>query len=118
MEGKWGITAKENVLEFESGDGCTICEYTKKHGTIHLKHTQLCLDFPGGSDGKASAYSAGDPGSIPGLGRSSGDGNGTRLQYSCHGRRSVVGYSPWVAKSRTGLSDFTFTFQRLEFSQV
>ena len=31
MEGKWGITAKENDLEFESGDGCTICEYTKKH---------------------------------------------------------------------------------------
>ena len=74
--------------------------------------------FPGGSDGKASACNVRDPDSIPGLGRSSGDGNGTRLQYSCHGRRSVVGYSPWVAKSRTGLSDFTFTFQRLEFSQV
>ena len=38
------------------------------------------LDFPGGSDGKASAYDAGDPGSIPGLGRSSGEGNGTPLQ--------------------------------------
>ena len=34
-------------------------------------------DFPGGSDGKASAYNAGDPGSIPGLGRSPGEGNGT-----------------------------------------
>ena len=40
-------------------------------------------DFPGGSDGKVSAYNAGDPGSIPGLGRSSGEGNGTPLQYSC-----------------------------------
>ena len=40
-------------------------------------------DFPGGSDGKASAYNAGDPGSIPGLGRSSGEGNGNPLQYSC-----------------------------------
>ena len=40
-------------------------------------------DFPGGSDGKASAYSAGDPGSIPGLGRSPGEGNGNPLQYSC-----------------------------------
>ena len=39
-------------------------------------------DFPGGSDGKASAYNAGDPGSIPGLGRSSGEGNGNPLQYS------------------------------------
>ena len=39
-------------------------------------------DFPG-ADGKASAYSAGDPGSIPGLGRSSGEGNGNPFQYSC-----------------------------------
>ena len=40
-------------------------------------------DFPSGSDGKASAYNAGDLGSIPGLGRSPGEGNGTPLQYSC-----------------------------------
>ena len=39
-------------------------------------------DFPGGSDGKASAYSAGDPGSIRGSGRSPGEGNGNPLQYS------------------------------------
>ena len=39
----------------------------------------------GGSDGKASAYSAGDLGSIPGLGRSPGEGNGNPLQYSCWG---------------------------------
>ena len=39
--------------------------------------------FPGGSNGKASAYSVGDPGLIPGLGRSSGEGNGNPLQYSC-----------------------------------
>ena len=38
--------------------------------------------FPGGSDGKASAYNVGDQGSIPGLGRSSGEGNGNPLQYS------------------------------------
>ena len=38
--------------------------------------------FPGGSDGKASAYNAADPGSIPGLGRSPGEGNGNPLQYS------------------------------------
>ena len=41
------------------------------------------LDFPGGSDGKVSAYNAGDPGSIPGLERSTGEGNGSPLQYSC-----------------------------------
>ena len=39
--------------------------------------------FPGGSDGKASAYNMGDPGSVPGLGRSFGEGNGNPLQYSC-----------------------------------
>ena len=39
--------------------------------------------YPGGSDGKASACSVGDLGSIPGLGRSPGEGNGNPLQYSC-----------------------------------
>ena len=41
-------------------------------------------DFPDGSDDKASAYNVGDPGSIPGWGRS-GEGNGKPLQYSCLG---------------------------------
>ena len=39
------------------------------------------VDFPGGSDSKASAYNEGDVGSIPGSGRSSGGGNGNPLQY-------------------------------------
>ena len=39
-------------------------------------------DFLGGSDGKTSVYNVGDPGSSPGLGRSSGEGNGNPLQYS------------------------------------
>ena len=37
------------------------------------------MDFPGGSDGKASVYNVGDPDSIPGSGRSAGEGNGTPL---------------------------------------
>ena len=41
------------------------------------------MSFPRGSDGKASACNAGDPGSIPRLGRSPGEGNGNPLQYSC-----------------------------------
>ena len=41
------------------------------------------VDFPGGSDGKASAYSTGNPGSIPESGISPGEGNGNPLQYSC-----------------------------------
>ena len=40
------------------------------------------MDFPHGSDGKVPAYNAGDLGSIPGLGRSPGEGNGNPLQYS------------------------------------
>ena len=43
----------------------------------------LLFDFTGGSDGKASAYNARDPGSVPGSGRSPGEGNGNPLQYSC-----------------------------------
>ena len=41
------------------------------------------MGFPSGSDGKASVCNAGDPGSIPELGRSHGEGNGSPLQYSC-----------------------------------
>ena len=40
-------------------------------------------DFPGGSEGKVSAFNAGDLGSIPGWGRSPREGNGNPLQYSC-----------------------------------
>ena len=72
------------------------------------------MDFPGGSNGKVSAYNVGDPGSIPGLGKSSGEGNGNSLQYSCLENTMDKGYSPWteatvhgVAKSRIQLSDFT-----------
>ena len=41
------------------------------------------MGFPGGSEDKVSACDAGDLGSIPGLGRSPGEGNGNPLQYSC-----------------------------------
>ena len=43
----------------------------------------MYLGFPGGSDSKEFTYDAGDLGSIPGLGRSPGEGNGNPLQYSC-----------------------------------
>ena len=45
--------------------------------------TPIKTDFPGGSDSKVSAYNARDLGSIPGSGRSPGEGNGNPLQYSC-----------------------------------
>ena len=50
------------------------------------EYEKECLSvLPGGSDGEESACNAGDPGSIPGLGRSPGVGNGSPLQYSCLG---------------------------------
>ena len=61
--------------------------------------------FPGGSDGKESACNAGDPGSIPGSGRSPGEGKGNPLQYSC--LENPMDREDWwptvhgVAKSRT-----------------
>ena len=56
--------------------------------TFELYENYLSLTFIiffcfRGSDSKASAYNAGDLGSIPGLGRSPGEGNGSPLQYSC-----------------------------------
>ena len=73
----------------------------------------LYWGLPGGSDCKASACNAGDPGSIPGSGRSPGEGNGNPLQYSCL-ENSMDG-GAWkatvhgVAKNQTWLSDFTYT---------
>ena len=74
----------------------------------------LVLGFPGGLDGRASVYNAGDLGSIPGLGRSPGEGNGNPLQYSClenprdGGALQVAVHG--LTKSQTRLSDFTLTF--------
>ena len=61
----------------------------------------VCAKNPGSSAGKESACNAGDPGWIPGSGRSPGAGNGNPLQYSCledpHEQRSLAGYS-WGLK--------------------
>ena len=67
--------------------------------------------FPGGSEIKASACNVGDLGSIPGSGRSPGEGNGNPLQYSCL-ENPMNGGAWWatvhrVEKSQTRLSDFT-----------
>ena len=65
--------------------------------------------IPGGSDGKESACNAGDPGLIPGWGRSPGEGNGNPLQYSCLGnpmdRGAWWGTVHGVANSWTQLRD-------------
>ena len=89
------------------GDDTVVTVAFSADAAVHL--------LMGDSEGKASAYNAGDPGSIPGLGRSPGEGNGNPLQYSClenpMDRGSVVGYSAWGRKE----SDTT---ERLHFTSM
>ena len=72
-------------------------------------HIYIFIYFSCSSDGKESACNAGDPGSISGSGRSSGEGNGNPLQYSClenpMDRGAWRATVHWVAKSQTRLSD-------------
>ena len=78
-------------------------DYKKDHNNLRVS---------GRSAGKDSACKAGDPGSIPGLGRSRGEGNGSPLQYS--GLENSMDRGAWratvhgVTKSQTQLSDFHF----------
>ena len=112
------LTSQDNCLIF-LGNILTLCEKWRvflKRGLLKSQcHQWHCpklftlltyfpsslwnLAFPGGSDSKESAHNVGDLGSIPGLGRFPGGGNGNPLQYSClenpHRQRSLVGYSPW-----------------------
>ena len=73
-----------------------------KSQVVVLKLRFGCSKFSGGSDGKECACNAGDPGLIPGLGRSHGEGNGNPLQSSylenSHGERRLASYSPWGCK--------------------
>ena len=83
------------------------------------KSEHICLyGFPGGSDGKASVYNEGDLGSIPGSGRSPGEGNGNPLQH--YRLENPMDRGAWyatvhgVANSRIRLSNFThFTHSEL-----
>jgi len=73
--------------------------------------------FPGGSDSKESACSVGDPGSIPGFGRSPGEGNGKPPQ--CSYLENPIDGRTWqaivhgVTKSRTRLSDFNLKYLQI-----
>ena len=75
---------------------------------LYFDHSMI-MGFPGGSDGKESDWKMGDPGLIPGLGGSRGEGNGPSLQYSClenfMDRRAWRATVQGVAKSRTQLSN-------------
>ena len=78
------------------------------------------LGFPRSSVDKESACSAGDLASIPGLGRSLGEGNGDPLQYPCleksYGQRVLVGCSPWGRKESGTTECLTLNTDWFQFS--
>ena len=79
-------------------------------GFYFIKALIPFMGFPCGSAGKESTCNVGDLGSIPGLGRSPGEGKGYPLQYS--GLENSMDYTVHgVTKSQTRLSDFHFHFQ-------
>ena len=91
----WGV---HRIMHVKS------CEQCPAHRKFLINIIYRC-DFPGGSDGKESTCSAGDVGTMPGSGRSPGEGNGYSslntpvfLPGESHGRRSLVSYSPWGHK--------------------
>ena len=95
----------------------TLCDQqqcsTEVHVSLHSPPNQNCiyadhpLGFPVGSAGKESTCNLGDLGSIPGLGKSPGEGKGYPLQY-CGLENSMDCIVHGVTKSQTGLSDFHF----------
>ena len=105
-----------------ANDGEDRCLRKAQNTLVQEPETELILSdnsswvtwlFPGSSDGKVSARDARGQGSIPGSGRSPGEGNGNPLQYSCL-ENSMEGGAWWatvhgVAKSRTQLGDFIYS---------
>ena len=91
--------AKSRPLDFSQTFFCHI---------IWLLHS--ILGFPDGSDGKVSAYNAGDLDSIPGSGRSSGEGNGYPSQYSC--LENPMGRGAWwVHDTESNMTKATLRLQ-------
>ena len=89
---------------------------TQDHSSAFIYKGYSQRPFPGGSDSKASTQNAGDPSSIPGLGRSPGEGDGNPLQCSCL-ENSMGGGAWWatvhgVTKSQTQLREFTSLWPR------
>ena len=86
-----GLCSPSLLLWFHyevNGDGevvedLFICLSDIFYSSFFKKDSLLLLGFPDGSEGKASAHNVGDLGSIPGSGKSPGEGNGNPLQYSC-----------------------------------
>ena len=98
-----------NPAWYVNGDRGHWAKYIQTFTPQFLQVLEVLLvsvwDFPGGSEGKASAFNAGDLGSIPGWGRYPGEGNGNPLQYSCLDNPMDVeawwATVPGLTKSRT-----------------
>ena len=123
----WSPGAPCDSGQVSRGLGLGRCLYWHRKWVSARSHCAVCFllsscifrsfmiqSVSGGSDGKASAHHAVDPGSIPRSGRSPGEGNGNPLQYSCL-ENSMDGGAWWATvhgfgKSWTRLSDFTSTF--------
>ena len=98
---KWSFPSQKQISYYFNG---------------HILSAQwISLGLPCSSNGKESACNAGDPCLIPGLGRSSGEGNGHPLQYSClgdsHRQRSLEGYSLWGPKKSDMTEQLTHTLK-------
>ena len=112
-----GVMSQSSQFYFTSSSNLFLfpCLFSSSFALIL---SQAWTTFPRGSDSKASAYNVGDRGSIPGSGRSSGEGNANPLQYSC--LENPMDGGAWqatvheVAKSQTRLSDFTMHYFRLK----
>ena len=76
-------------------DTCPANHLKYMKNSYNIRFTIYTWGFPGDSDGKESACNVGDPGSIPGLGKSPGEGNGNPLQYSC--LENPVNRAAWQA---------------------
>ena len=91
------LNDENSIFWFWNGQRLSGDQATKRPGMCKYSLSDV---FPGGSDSKASACNVGDPGSIPGSGRSPGEGNDTPLQYSC--RENPMDGGAWWVQS-TGL---------------
>ena len=109
--GAWLVYNQQCCTESDTSEKT---QHTRIGISIYKTHYLYNEGFPHSSVSKSSACNAGDLDSIPGSGRSPGEGNGNPLQYSC--LENPMDRGAWwaavygVPKSRTQLSEFTFTF--------
>ena len=108
---KWRMASQFSVPSLSA----CLCWCLLQDGWSDLVSRLICIAWSllGGSDGKESACNVGDLGSIPGLRRSPGEGNGNPFQYcgleNSMDREALVGYSPWGCKESETTARLTHT---------